>query len=80
MVIRGHIFKNFEELQLEDPPAVLCLGPSPVDYLERPTGGWIKTSCGFIGIGYYGNEEGEFEHGWIAYKSGYGHIPPKGYG
>ncbi len=73
---RNIIYNDFDELIEDDPEAVI----SKDGYLERPDDGWIKCSYGFIGIGYRGNEGGEFKDVWSKSKKGLGHIPDTGYG
>ena len=68
--------KNFEKLIEIDPEAVFS---KHGDHLHRPENGWIKTSSGFIGIGYHGNEGGYWSEDWEeGTKSGF--IPTNGYG
>jgi len=71
------MYKNFKELTKENPDALMS---KDGEYLEKPTGGWIEVENGFIGIGYHGNESGNWKEEWKQAKSGLGHIPSGGYG
>ena len=75
------IIKDFKHLLELNPPAVFTniLSVSN-DYIERPIDGWIEVPNGFIGIAYYGNEQGFFEDKWTPLHECIGHLPPKGYG
>lgn len=70
-------YSSFEELIKSNPPALINYNG---DNLERPKDGWIKTSTGFIGIGYHGNEGGDWHEEWKDNEAGKGFIPPGGYG
>jgi hypothetical protein len=61
-----------------DPEAVTC--SKTYEYLERPSDGWMLGEESFIGIGYHGNESGDYNQEWKPAKANLGHIPSKGYG
>lgn len=63
-------------LKVTNPPAVSGGG----EYLERPNNGWIIGEGSFTGVGYHGNETGDYDTPWKASAAGSGHIPSGGYG